>query len=44
MELAAVGKLLVLSSRRQGKVVAKMTLDDGIVRRIYNMVHVLDER
>ena len=44
MILGAIGKLLVSPSRGQSKVVAKVTLDGSIVRRVDDVVHILDER
>ena len=41
--LGAVGKLLVSPSRGQSKVVAKVALDGSIVRRVDDMMHILDE-
>lgn len=43
MILGAIGKLLVSPSRGQSKVVAKVTLDGSIVRRVDDMMHILDE-
>ena len=43
MILGAVGKLLVSPPRGQGEVVAKMTLDGSIVRRVDDVMHILHE-